>query len=142
MDIKGYPIKWSDGTDRKFTMASGPVIIENDQVLLVQHGGEGQWKFPGGKMSEDLSMQQRAITEIQEELGIAIELVGKPYLFGFERIKNGQIETIILVHFLAKRLSEVIVPGPEIEEWSWLDINNLPENCHPNVKPAVEYFRK
>jgi len=34
----------------KIIIASGPVIVENNKVLLNQHGDTDFWKFCGGKV--------------------------------------------------------------------------------------------
>ncbi|MFW0837710.1 MAG: NUDIX hydrolase [Candidatus Komeilibacteria bacterium] len=35
---------------KKIIVASGPVIIENGEVLLNKHGDDKFWKFLGGKV--------------------------------------------------------------------------------------------
>ena len=34
---------------KRIIVASGPVIVENNKVLLNQHGDDNFWKFCGGK---------------------------------------------------------------------------------------------
>jgi hypothetical protein len=46
---------------------------------------------------------------------------------------------VILVHFLAKRIGEII-PGEDIRAWDWLDISNLPEDLAPNILPTLKHF--
>ncbi len=117
----------------------GPVIIEDGKVLLnreTKDYGITPWLFPGGRMEDgDESLEAVCKREVKEELGIEIEIIKQlPTLFAKN---NGK--TYILVHYLAKRTGE-IKPGTDIAEWAWHDINNLPENCYPNVKEIIQNY--
>ncbi|MEK7165000.1 MAG: NUDIX domain-containing protein [Patescibacteria group bacterium] len=116
-------------------IASGPVIIEDNKVLLNQHGEDEFWKFPGGQVEDfTVSLEDSAKREVKEEMGIAIEIIRplKPLL-----VQKPSGEVIVLIHFLAKRLGE-ITPGADIREWNWFAIDNLPDNLAPNIKPVLE----
>jgi ADP-ribose pyrophosphatase YjhB (NUDIX family) len=136
MDLSG------DGREHVITIAAGPVIIENEKVLLVQHGAEGLWKFPGGKVRDGESFGEAASRELNEELCVSVKLVGDPCIFRFKReLEGGLMEEILLFHYFAERLNDVFKPGKGIEDWAWHDVDKLPENCHPNVAPAVAHFK-
>ncbi len=121
-------------------VASGPVIIENGQVLLNkehQPSGITAWMFPGGEVENfDVSLETACEREVLEELGIKVELIRplKPILLN----QNGRV--ILLIHYLAKRIGE-IKPGPETAEWAWHDINNLPTDCAPNVSVVLQEYQ-
>ena len=118
-------------------IAAGPVIIENDKVLVNKHGDTDFWKFPGGRMEnfDDLDLQQVAQREAKEEMGIDIEII-RP----MSTLLSKKDESIVvLVHYLAKRIGE-IQPGEDIREWEWLDIHNLPDDVAPNIKPIIEEY--
>lgn len=74
-------------------------------------------------------------------MGIKIEILNNnPYFFYTEKEINGNQVSIILVHFLAKRIGEII-PGEDIREWRWIDINDLnKEDLAPNIAPTLDYF--
>ena len=125
----------------KIIIASGPVIVEDNKVLLNKHGDTAFWKFCGGRVEnyED-NLIDNAKREAKEEMGIDIEILDKEPFFAFTRKeKEGEMIDIILVHFLAKRIGE-IKPGEDILKWDWLDINNLPKDLGPNVLPALKHF--
>ncbi len=113
-------------------IASGPVIIENNKVLLNREqkaDGITPWMFPGGEVEDfDKSLEDACRREVMEEMGVEIEIIKplKPIMLN----QNGRV--IILIHYLAKRIGE-IKPGEDITDWAWHDINNLPDNCAPNV---------
>lgn len=126
----------------KIIVASGPVIVEDNKVLLNKHGDDNFWKFCGGRVQEDeINLKDAARREVKEEMGIEIEILNNdPYFFYAEKEINGVQTSVILAHFLAKRIGEV-VPGKDIIEWRWIDIRDLnKENLAPNIMPVLKYF--
>jgi len=123
-------------------IVSGPVIVENNQVLLNKDEKDDFWKFCGGRTEEnDINLKDTAKREVKEEMGIEVEILDNdPYFFYTEKEKEGGAVSIILVHFLAKRIGEII-PGQETKKWHWLDVNDLDkEKLAPNIKPTLKYF--
>ena len=116
-----------------FIIAAGPVIIENNKVLLDKHGDDNFWKFPGGTMRNGETPEETAIRECKEELGISVELVRpvKPMLLWEED------KTIILIHYEAKHIGE-ISPGRHVREWKWHPVDALPDDIGPNIKPVLK----
>jgi ADP-ribose pyrophosphatase YjhB (NUDIX family) len=122
----------------KTIIASGPVIIENKKVLLNKDHKDEFWKFPGGKIEniDNAGLIETAEREAKEELGIEIEILNpNPFILYL----NKDDKDIILVHFLAKRIGE-IKPGDDTKEWTWLDVNNLPDDIGQNIKPTLKHF--
>ncbi|MBT4722294.1 NUDIX hydrolase [Candidatus Falkowbacteria bacterium] len=124
----------------KTIIASGPVIIEDNKVLLNKHGDDSFWKFPGGRVenfdfeNELNSLEEACKREVKEEMGIEIEIIKplKPML-----VKKDETTWVVLIHYLAKRVGEV-KPGDDILKWDWIDIDNLPDDCAPNIRPVIE----
>ena len=122
-------------------IASGPVIIEDKKVLLIRHGDDGLWKFPGGKVEwaevgdsfEEL--EKVCLREVSEEMNLEIEILRplKPMLI---KRPDKPEAFVVLIHFLAKRVGE-IKPGDDILEWDWFPIDQLPEQAAPNVAPVL-----
>jgi len=126
----------------KIIIASGPVIVENNKVLLNKHGEDNFWKFCGGRVEEEeFNLKNAAQREVKEEMGIEIEILNNdPYFFYTEKEINNKQTSVVLAHFLAKRIGEII-PGEDIREWRWIDINNLDkEDLAPNIIPTLKYF--
>ena len=126
----------------KIIIASGPVIVEDAKVLLNKHGEDNFWKFCGGRVEDDeINVKDAAIREVKEEMGLTIEILDDaPYFFYTEKEKEGKMISVILVHFLARRLGE-IMPGADIREWKWINISDLDkEELAPNIKPTLKYF--
>lgn len=126
-------------SEMRFILAAGPVVIENGNVLLVKHGEDPFWKFPGGKWEkDDLDLEATAKREVREELGIDVTLVA-PLKTVLVRLPNGDIA--ILVHFLASH-SGVIQPGPHIKAWKWFPCDALPTDSAPNIKPVLADYHQ
>lgn len=126
---------------KKVIIASGPVIIEDEKVLLDQHGDDNFWKFCGGKMKEDEELVEAAIRRAKEELGIDIEILDEKPLFLYtKKVTPEGTFDVILVHFLSKRIGE-IVPSDEVLRWEWFDFSELEnEELAPNIIPALKHF--
>lgn len=126
----------------KIIIASGPVIVEDNKVLLNKHGDDDFWKFCGGRVEEyEHSLKEAAKREAKEEMGIDVEIIDEsPYFVYTEKMVDGIKTSVVLVHFLAKRVSE-IKPAEDIREWEWIDLENLfDEDFAPNIKPALKHF--
>jgi ADP-ribose pyrophosphatase YjhB (NUDIX family) len=122
--------------NKPIIIASGPVIIENEKVLLNKHGDDGFWKFVGGRVEDfDISLEEVAKREVMEEMGLEVELIRplKPMMIDLPD------KVVILIHYLATRKGE-IVPGDDILEWGWFDIKNLPKDVAPNINPVIEEY--
>ncbi|MDD5725886.1 MAG: NUDIX hydrolase [Patescibacteria group bacterium] len=126
----------------KIIIASGPVIVEEGKVLLNKHGDTTFWKFCGGRVENfNESLMDAARREAKEEVGVDLEFLDKePFiLYTTKQTEEGTVD-VILVHFLAKRISEVKL-GPDIREYAWLDIKALPDDdLGPNIKPTLKHF--
>lgn len=144
-----------DLENAKFIVASGPVIIENGKVLLNRHGHKDEknnkkekllWKFVGGRVenfdfpNELDSLEDACKREVKEEMGIDIEIIQaiKPMMIKHPEKKDTMV---VLIHYLAKRVGQ-IKSGSDIEEYEWFDINRLPVNCAPNIKPVIEEYKR
>lgn len=125
---------------QKIIIASGPVIIKDNKVLLDIQGEDTYWKFCGGKVQENETLTATAKRRAKEELGIDIEIKNpEAFLLHINQEKNGEKFDIILVHFLSDFSGEIIA-GDEVRQWSWHSIENLPDNLAPNILPTLKHF--
>ena len=132
-------------------IASGPVIIEKkDKVLktlLVKHGdkplAELKWKFPGGKVIKDSTLEGTAVREAMEEIGREVTLLSplKPMLLWNEVSDSGSEvpHVTALIHYLAKLTGEP-VQGKDILAMQWFALDALPPDCSPNIAPVIEDY--
>ena len=120
-------------------IASGPVIIKDNKVLLNKHGESSLWKFPGGDITEATGdLESWAVKKVKEEMGLEVKIVRplKPMVIWQAD------EVIVLIHYLAELVSTEIKPAEYIREYNWLDVDNLPEDCSPNIKPVIKEYKK
>lgn len=130
----------------KIIIASGPVLVENNKVLLDKHGDTPFWKFCGGKVEDyELNLIETAKCKVKEEMGIEVEISNStPFIMHtIKQTPDGDID-VILVHYLARRIGEII-PGSDIREWSWIPVSELDDldkkgALAPNIIPTLEHF--
>ena len=121
----------------KIIIASGPVIVEDNKVLLNNHGDTDFWKFCGGQVEDvDSNLIEAAKREVKEEMGIDIKVANvEPFITHAKK----NVADVILVHFLAERVGE-IKPRKDIREWQWFELDKLPNNLAPNIIPVLKHF--
>lgn len=139
-EIKQFISKNIQNEDIFLTIASGPVIIEDDKVLLTKHGNDDFWKFPGGSVEDSESFQETAKNEAQHKLGIDIEILTPPHIIAFTRKSGEKDEHVVLVHYAAKRIGEIDEKA-EAKEFEWFHVNELPKNLAPNISSVVQHFK-
>jgi 8-oxo-dGTP pyrophosphatase MutT (NUDIX family) len=125
----------------KIIIASGPVIVENNKVLLNKSGDDNFWKFCGGKVEDyEKNLIATARREASEEMGIELEIINpEPFITWAHKGTGDDIVDILLAHYLAKRIGEV-KPGSDIIAWQWFDLDKLPDNLAPNILPVLKHF--
>jgi len=121
---------------------AGIVLIEDDKVALIERHRAGleYYVFPGGGVDEGETVEQGAIREAMEELGVEVRLTQKVMVVNFGKSRQ--------VYFLAERVSGEFGTG-EGEEFTdsdpndptegiyipiWMPIDELPK--HEKVYPA------
>lgn len=134
-------------------VASGPVIVQRREgklkTLLVKHGDKPRnqlkWKFCGGKLLKGWSLEENAVREAKEEIGVKVKIVADlPVITLWQGKPEGgkeKPELIILIHYLAT-INQTPKPGKEILALQWFDINRLPKDTAPNVRPVIQAYKK
>jgi 8-oxo-dGTP pyrophosphatase MutT (NUDIX family) len=135
-------LNYTEDKPQKLILASGPVIVENNKVLLDQHGDTEFWKFCGGR-TENFNSDLITIAKnrAKEEMGIDIEVINpEPFLMYVKKeTPEGNID-VILIHYLSKRIGK-ISPADFVKKWDWLPLENLNnENLAPNIIPTLKHF--
>jgi len=120
---------------------SAAVILKNGKTYIQQrlHKGlmGGLWEFPGGKLEKNELPEQALVREIQEELGVQIE-VGEKIL----TIKHSYTKFRVTLHVFLCRLPKGRIQATSCEQWKWVTIQDLKAYPFPaaNVK-ILEYLR-
>jgi 8-oxo-dGTP diphosphatase len=121
---------------------AGVVLIENDKVALIERHRAGleYYVFPGGGVYVGETVQQAAIREAMEELGVEVAIKQQVAVIHFDQSTQ--------VYFLVERVSGEFGTGTG-EEFTdadpndpregiyiplWMEIDDLPK--HRNIFPA------
>ena len=139
-------------------------VIVNDkkEVLIVKRGqssyhGAGKYDLPGGKLEAGENIKEGLVREIEEELGIKVELGPVIYAFDFEKkydkkYKVGDKELIISgkgLRFLAYYESGEIKLSDEHDKSEWIGMDEAPKRFGEDdfekdkkvaIKKAKEYL--
>lgn len=99
------------------------VIQQNNRVLLCQRKEgalAGKWEFPGGKLENGETPEECLVREIEEELGIAIE-VDEIYQAVHMQYEHGDF---LIIAYLAKHVAGEISLRVH-SNYAWVDVGRL-----------------
>ncbi|MBN1218287.1 MAG: A/G-specific adenine glycosylase [Anaerolineae bacterium] len=100
------------------------VIRQGGKVLIAQRPLDGMlgglWEFPGGKQKDGETLAECLRREIQEELGLEIE-VGQPLV----SIKHGYTHFKITLHAFYCRLLAGQPQALEVADWRWVALDEM-----------------
>jgi len=142
-EIKKFPLAESDN---QVTIASGPVILDNQgRVLLTKDKKDNFWKFPGGTLHLNESLAQCATREAIEETGIPVKVLDRsPYAMLITKSNpDGSTHYILLWHWMAilDHIPTIFI-SPEGLEVSWFSEIQLDTiEVGPNVRPTIAHFK-
>lgn len=136
-DLKNLPLISS--TNSSVSVGVVSVIIKDNQVLMVKSKDSDIWKFPGGHLHHDESIDEGIIRETLEETGYVVQIIGQPFVYQYDL-------TQVLNLFLIFCRTEIIGNGSpeqsdEITETKWFETDKMPENIFENVKPVLKYIQ-
>lgn len=128
----------------------GVVIINDDKVLLVEHGEKaghltGSLGTPGGRIDEGESAIQAAVREVKEETGLTVnkeDLTEIPYIYEAELSrKDGSILSVSHTVFVVSKFKgELRGTDETIPVWMEIDKLNTSEllaNTEDMIKRAL-----
>ncbi len=111
--------------EMKAIPAASALIRRVNEILLIQRKyppSQGKWALPGGIVKQDESMEQAAIREVKEELGIEIEIKRLIGVYNAtSRNSSGKLKYSYDIHcYEARHKAGDLKPSPEIMDWKWI----------------------
>jgi len=121
----------------KFIVASGPVIIENGNLLVNKDKKDDFWKLPGGSINEGEDLEEACKRKVKEEINGEIEIIKPLYPnILYENPTTKEKMKIILINYLAKlRNKNKIHPANGTTELKWIAIKDILNQNKANVSP-------
>lgn len=144
----------------KHFVASGLIINEKKEVLLINHKKLGVWLYPGGHISKNETPEQALIREVKEETGLDVETLGdkdeslgdkkndvfplrSPYIILCEKINEKKehyhIDLIYFCKIIGNNKDNLQYNLKEVQGIGFFSKNNLKNiNPFPNFRKLLE----
>lgn len=110
----------------------GIIINEKNEVLIARRPEDGMlgglWEFPGGKQEKGESIEKTIIRELEEELGVKVEVI-QPFM----KLKHAYSHMKITLH---AGICKIIDGNPQpkaSQEIRWIDIRKLNDVPFPKA---------
>lgn len=135
-------ISFNVGTDKFNFRVSGIFFDKNKKRFLTNtREGVGFWVLPGGRVEMGEDSKTSLIREMQEELGLNINIIGIKAItenfFVFDNKNYHELQYIYIGEFVDKSIEEKTSKFYGIEEkdiFEWKNINDLEQiNCQPEL---------
>lgn len=128
--------------------ASYLILKQENKILLTRRFNtgfeDGQYSMIAGHVDQGETFSEGMIREAQEEAGIILNPNDIQLVHMMHRKSHVNAEERIDAYFLARTWSgELTNKEPhKCDDFSWFDMENLPENIIPYIKTALEYIKQ
>ena len=103
------------------------VINSEEKLLLVKRSvapKRGYWCLPGGFMELNERPDESALRELEEETGLKGKSIN---LLGVTSTPSSLYDTILMMGYLVKHFSGMLIAGDDASDVKWFELNDLPE---------------
>ncbi len=118
------------------------VINSNKKILLQRRIDNEAWSLPGGQMKLGESISECILRELNEELGIYVEIIRLIGVYTSPKVifefPNGDVFQSFVIAFLCKTKNENIILNRESKSYKWARLEELKNlNTLPFVKETI-----
>ena len=115
--------------NNKPLIAVGVLVIDKDKALIIKRGEEPNkflWSIPGGLVEIGEELEEAAIREVKEEMGINIKIEKMIGIFNcINRNKNEIKYHYVIIDYIAREFTGSIKTNKEILDFKWMKFNEL-----------------
>ncbi len=123
-------------------VGSGVLLVREGQVLLQRRKDNRLWGIPGGSLEPGESLEEAAIRETYEEVGLVIDELtlfkvysGKDQFYTYP---NGdQIYDVCVAYLTRNFHGELLADASEVLELAFFPIRELPADLNPLDRPVL-----
>lgn len=132
-------------------VGNAPVILVRASVLILNHSGEillvrnadDTWGVPGGMMELGESVEESAMREVREEIGLQIKKLKLYGVFSgkelYTKLRNGHEYYNVVIGYICTEFEGELKPdGVEVLEAKFCKPTELPEKTDPFLKSKIE----
>ena len=117
-------------------VGSGILLMRENQVLLQRRKDNGLWGIPGGSLEPGESLEEAAIRETYEEVGLVIDQLSLFKVYSgkdqFYVYPNGDQIYDVCVAFLSHDFhGELAADQNEVLEVAFFSLEKLPDDLNP-----------
>ena len=124
--------------------ASAFVQDDAGRVLMIQRSDNDLWAIPGGAQEVGESIVHTAVREVQEETGIAIEVIGLVGVYSDPghviAYDDGEVRQEFSVCFRGKPVDGEIATSSESQRVEWIDSKRMSGlDIHTSIRLRIEH---
>lgn len=132
-------------------LAASVAVFRDGKALIAtrtKNPGAGVWSLPGGLVEAGETLEQAALRELMEEVGVEARIVGfNRHVQRVDRDEQGRVRHhFVVASFVGAWVAGEATTGPEAGEVRWVDpddLGDLPTTPHLGriLAQAAEIFR-
>jgi ADP-ribose pyrophosphatase YjhB (NUDIX family) len=119
------------------------IAVKGKKFLLIKRGlapRKGTWGSPSGFIEEGETPEEACLRELKEETGVSGQVIR---LVAVRRIEDKEVYgDMLVVIYLIKAGDEDIIPGDEVEDARFFNIDKLPDYYARRFSDIIESIQK